>query len=501
MKGTAIIQTWGTNSQSKSGEVAKYPEKDLGHASLELRFPATPENLDLIRNYCNSSDKIELGNDDICVVRFSFIPDPFNIGEPFFLNMTYKEDALYAAKIHPDPLFPTCSLTEKGRTLDVNTAEGQYITNQKAIADCQDLMTATIIIIKELNKLKHESKINLQHPECATILKAAKIAHLELPQTKELSAEQLNKLIEDAEFIQHKAVIQLELLVDQKEKFKHVDTFNEDDYLFYGRPADKQVELPIGTGEHELNAVCMLEQMQKIVDSDFKYNEHTHNSASTVLSILNAGSEGKTSELSTIKRLSATLQPAATPQMVYHKALALKDRSCAEEKMRTSTKSTLHQESLIIGLLAAAGLVIGAGIGATLVATGVFAPLGVGVLGLVAVAGTIGGGLSLISGALGFRVTQFTETPTIETRTPKDIGISASQSYLFTSNKLSQTAIERSVYQQNTSLTSMQSEPSIATEYAHNKDLSLNRNRNDSTNQQAELVLADNSDDKTWRPL
>lgn len=68
---------------------------------------------------------------------------------------------------------------------------------------------------------------------------------------------------------------------------------NEDKYLCYGRPADSQVRLPIGSGQFELNAACMLEQMRKIVDSGFEYDLHTHNCSTTALSILNAGREGK----------------------------------------------------------------------------------------------------------------------------------------------------------------------------------------------------------------
>ncbi|WP_225316885.1 hypothetical protein [Legionella longbeachae] len=67
-----------------------------------------------------------------------------------------------------------------------------------------------------------------------------------------------------------------------------------------------------------------------------------------------------------------------------------------------------HQQQKIIGLFAAAGLLLGAGIGAGLCATGVLAPFGVGILGIVAFAATTGAGLALMSGAFGFATTKFT---------------------------------------------------------------------------------------------
>lgn len=51
-KGIAIIQTWGTNSQTK------YLNEDVGHASIELRLPVTPENDILIAQYCDQMPQI-----------------------------------------------------------------------------------------------------------------------------------------------------------------------------------------------------------------------------------------------------------------------------------------------------------------------------------------------------------------------------------------------------------------------------------------------------------
>lgn len=43
---------------------------------------------------------------EIYIVRFSFIPNELNVIEPFRLNSTYNADALYAGNIHPDPFLP-----------------------------------------------------------------------------------------------------------------------------------------------------------------------------------------------------------------------------------------------------------------------------------------------------------------------------------------------------------------------------------------------------------
>jgi len=80
-----------------------------------------------------------------------------------------------------------------------------------------------------------------------------------------------------------------------------------------------------------------------------------------------------------------------------------------------SLNQLLHQASLrrkragiFAGIFAAVGLLIGAGIGAALVATGVFAPLGLGLLGIIGFAAITGGGLAFIGGALGVGVAKAT---------------------------------------------------------------------------------------------
>jgi hypothetical protein len=75
-----------------------------------------------------------------------------------------------------------------------------------------------------------------------------------------------------------------------------------------------------------------------------------------------------------------------------------------------------------VGLFAAAGLVIGTGIGVILVATGVFALFGIGMLGAVAAVATIGGGLAFISGALGFGAAKFME-PSVMVSPDVDIAL------------------------------------------------------------------------------
>lgn len=76
-------------------------------------------------------------------------------------------------------------------------------------------------------------------------------------------------------------------------------------------------------------------------------------------------------------------------------------------QINANKSNNLHQQpEIITGVLAATGLLLGVGIGVALCSTGVFAPFGVGVLGVVAFAATTGGGMALISGALGFGATQ-----------------------------------------------------------------------------------------------
>lgn len=85
-------------------------------------------------------------------------------------------------------------------------------------------------------------------------------------------------------------------------------------------------------------------------------------------------------------------------------------------------QSASKNVSVTVGLFAAAGLVIGTGIGVILVATGVFALFGIGMLGAVAAVATIGGGLAFISGALGFGAAKFME-PSVMVSPDVDIAL------------------------------------------------------------------------------
>lgn len=501
-KGIAIIQTWGTNSQTK------YLNEDVGHASIELRLPVTPENDILIAQYCDQmpqipyhieTEKNKSGTKQkIYVVRFSFIPDELNVIEPFHLNPTYKADALYAGNIHPDPLFTTCTLTEKGRALDPNTIEGRYIQNQKALADCEDLLNATTIIIKKTKLLKQQTNLDPKHPNYKIILDLVERLNLQLPQEQKISVEPFNELSEKVEHIRHKLTDQLLKLRNQNNPLPNPETFNEDEYLFYGRPYDDQIELSIGSEKKELNAACMFEQMRKIVNSDA--DSHTYTGASTVLSILKAGRKEQTFEFSFLK----SFQAPPTPQMVHTTAMELKNKSRAEnsveiiqEKTRANSKSASQQELLIVALLATAGLTIGAGIGITLVATGVFAPLGVGVLGLVAVAGTIGGGLALISGSLGLSITKSNASSTIETPRAKNTDVSESSNYLLTTNKLKQRDTKADKPQKNVDIqtisTTTASVPSIVNKVGPSPSFFFHHRNNMPHNPETEPLQENNN--------
>lgn len=495
-KGIAIIQTWGTNSQTK------YLDKDTGHASIELRLPATEENCNLIMKYCAQTPHIPYSMEteenkdgteqEIYIVRFSFIPNELNVIEPFRLNSTYKADALYAGDIHPDPFFTTCSLTEKGqRTADNNTVEGQYIKNLKAIADYKDLIDATVEITHKTNDLLQRAPLlHRLYPSYKKILNAIERLDQELGGNK-ISAEPLNNLSDRLSSIISTlsgSIGHLEFSNDQlrRDHPDNFETFDENEYLFYGRPCDKQIKLSIGSEENELNAACMLEQMRKIVDT--ASDSHTPNGANTILSILSAGNKGKTLEFS----FSKNFQTDATPQMVYTTAIELKHKShtdsakISQANTGTNPQSSSQQKLLIVGLLATAGLVIGAGIGVTLVATGVFAPLGVGVLGLVIVAGTMGGGLALISGALGLSITK-SNAPA---QTSKNIGANESSSYLLTTNKLKEQGAKSDNSQKNVNtqiLSPTPPAPSIT-----NKIMSHPNHRDSSNNQETESLEANN---------
>lgn len=88
----------------------------------------------------------------------------------------------------------------------------------------------------------------------------------------------------------------------------------------------------------------------------------------------------------------------------------------ASVKTRDAESSNPKRKGVTAAIFAGIGLALGAAVGAALVATGVFAPLGAGVLGGVAFAATVGGGLALISGALGFNVAKITKSTPARSR-------------------------------------------------------------------------------------
>ena len=131
------------------------------------------------------------------------------------------------------------------------------------------------------------------------------------------SYEETNKLMRielEMEYEKTNSLIQL----IKKENADYLDNLVEE-YLHYGRPADAEVQLPIGKGDKELNVEAMLEQMRIIVDSGAEYDLMTHNCSSTALMILTAGEEGKA---------HAPPLGVVTPQIVYNKAMALRDSVC-----------------------------------------------------------------------------------------------------------------------------------------------------------------------------
>ena len=90
-----------------------------------------------------------------------------------------------------------------------------------------------------------------------------------------------------------------------------------------GRPADGEVQLPIGSKPGELDAESMLKQMNLIVTSMHAYSLETHNCSTTTLAILNAGKS----------RQTAAVRPALiistdSPQKVFNEAVELRTKCC-----------------------------------------------------------------------------------------------------------------------------------------------------------------------------
>ncbi|QEY49923.1 hypothetical protein [Legionella longbeachae] len=153
-------------------------------------------------------------------------------------------------------------------------------------------------------------------------------------------------------------------------------------------------------------------------------------------------------------------------------------------------KTNHNRVKIVTGLCAAAGLLIGAGIGVALVATGIFAPFGIGVLGAVAAAATIGGGLALIGGALGFGTAKLTKPPAngvaIDTKAADEIGLRSFRALA----QLGSSAIQQSGF--NNSSSNMDS--------LNQNIITLNHKQIDkkvADNDDVDLALSETAD---WRP-
>ncbi|KTD56926.1 protein SidG [Legionella sainthelensi] len=433
------VQTWGTSPDANSGLMsfldARYRKENIGHASLEMRLPGSPENIALVNEFCYKDPQIPVeikkqkksdGAEEMeYVIRFSFIPSN---NAPFSLNYSYKDDTNYERSGHHTTdshylevseleerraskrvirVFPACSLTEKGRALDFSTAKGQYILKVKEIENREDLLQTAKLLEKKCEALKGgKEHIDFYHPDNKTILIAAKRIDIVLP-NGEFSREQLDNILNISEIKKkvQEQVSQLKLeqaalkekvlqkdktdentrliqalksisekvndsnlgilpteietlkvpqntknelliLIDSNEleefkaKLKNLcqqyqnennqittDSLyffsTQDDYLCRGRPADAEIQLPLGTGSNELNAAAMLAQMRKIVDSGYHYDLYTHNCSSTVLTILRAGRDGIVSEVTPAKGFTT-----ANPKTVYNQACSLRDKIC-----------------------------------------------------------------------------------------------------------------------------------------------------------------------------
>lgn len=92
-----------------------------------------------------------------------------------------------------------------------------------------------------------------------------------------------------------------------------------------------------------------------------------------------------------------------------------KARQEAREEAIFREKNTSRSLKIIAGFVAV-GLTIGAIVGAALVVTGVFAPLGATILGGVSFAATIGGGLAFIAAAFGWAIGKVTEPKAIDNK-------------------------------------------------------------------------------------
>ncbi len=86
-----------------------------------------------------------------------------------------------------------------------------------------------------------------------------------------------------------------------------------------------------------------------------------------------------------------------------------------KEFIQSQSMSTTKRNLLITGIFITLGLTIGVGIGTALVLTGIWAPFGLGILGIIGLALTSGGGLATILGAFGFGIAKATQVPPVNT--------------------------------------------------------------------------------------
>lgn len=192
-KGIVKIRTWGTSADAGYGFknilASEYRRENPGHASVEIRLPENDENTSLVESYCERTPKIPYKiysyvKDGVVkteyVINFSLISGkPSSDGKvPIFLNPDYKTDTMYERYGHNTTdrhflelsdrverkastriinLFPACSLTEKGHSLDFSTPEGKYILKLKEIAICKDLKETAEFLVDRCEKLGSSS--------------------------------------------------------------------------------------------------------------------------------------------------------------------------------------------------------------------------------------------------------------------------------------------------------------------------------------------------------
>ena len=183
----AKIQTWGTEAGYNYG-VRNYLSasirlENVGHAAIELQFPVTEQNNQLITQYCakiphqtKTIINTEGQKEDIHIVRFSFVPDS---EFPFRLMKTYSDDCLYEHSGHQTTsrhalevatfperkgqrrnikVFQASTLTPKGRGMDFFTSKGKCVLNIQKARNLDEQLKTAKILYKKLGDKKAISK-------------------------------------------------------------------------------------------------------------------------------------------------------------------------------------------------------------------------------------------------------------------------------------------------------------------------------------------------------